>query len=128
MLQNAYLLAKIDADTAENEQHFAEILPISRRVTDRLHPGALTAGIRSAIGRAAARRDMIVRTPYKFDSVMFSPWGLLIAFLATIPRYADDTFDNIAEPNASHVNDNSFRLARPTPPTIGMRVKYTGRL
>ena len=25
--QNAYLLAKIGADTAENEQHFAEILP-----------------------------------------------------------------------------------------------------
>ena len=25
MLQNAYLLAKIGADTAENEQHFAEI-------------------------------------------------------------------------------------------------------
>ena len=27
MLQNAYFLAKIDADTAENEEHFAEILP-----------------------------------------------------------------------------------------------------
>ena len=27
MLQNAYLLAKIGADTVENEQHFAEILP-----------------------------------------------------------------------------------------------------
>ena len=27
MLQNAYLLAKIGADTAENEQHFAEMLP-----------------------------------------------------------------------------------------------------
>ena len=27
MLQNAYLLAKIGADTAENKQHFAEILP-----------------------------------------------------------------------------------------------------
>ena len=27
MLQNAYLLAKICADTAENEQHFAEHLP-----------------------------------------------------------------------------------------------------
>ena len=27
MLQNAYLLAKIGADTAENEQHLAEILP-----------------------------------------------------------------------------------------------------
>ena len=26
MLQNAYLLAKIGADTAENEQKFAEIL------------------------------------------------------------------------------------------------------
>ena len=30
MLQNAYLLAKIGADTAENEPHFAEILPIGR--------------------------------------------------------------------------------------------------
>ena len=27
MLQHGYLLAKIGADTAENEQHFAEILP-----------------------------------------------------------------------------------------------------
>ena len=27
MLQNAYLLAKIGADTAENEQHFADNLP-----------------------------------------------------------------------------------------------------
>ena len=26
MLQNSYFLAKIGADTAENEQHFAEIL------------------------------------------------------------------------------------------------------
>ena len=30
MLQNAYLLAKNGADTAENEQHFAEILPKCR--------------------------------------------------------------------------------------------------
>ena len=35
MLQNAYFLAEIGADTAENEQQFAEILPISRRVADR---------------------------------------------------------------------------------------------
>ena len=27
MLQNAYLLAKIGADTAEHERNFAEILP-----------------------------------------------------------------------------------------------------
>ena len=32
MLKNAYSLAKIGADTAENEQHFAEFLPIGRRV------------------------------------------------------------------------------------------------
>ena len=30
MLQNAYFLAKIGADAAENEQHFAEISPIGR--------------------------------------------------------------------------------------------------
>ena len=31
MQQNAYLLAKIGADTAENEQHFAEIWPTEGR-------------------------------------------------------------------------------------------------
>ena len=37
MLSNAYLLAKIGADTAENEQHFAEILPkIGNYPTGRL--------------------------------------------------------------------------------------------
>ena len=44
MLQNAYLLAKIGADTAENEQHFAENLPkIGNYPTGRLTPlrGAL---------------------------------------------------------------------------------------
>ena len=35
MLQNAYFLAKIGADTAENEQQFAGILPIGRRVAPR---------------------------------------------------------------------------------------------
>ena len=40
MLQNAYFLAKIGADTVENEQHFAEILPIGRRVAaPRRRPG-----------------------------------------------------------------------------------------
>ena len=37
MLSNAYFLAKIGADTAENEQHSAEILPIGRCVaTEKL--------------------------------------------------------------------------------------------
>ena len=40
MLQNAYFAAKIGADTAENEQHFAEILPIGRRVGEAQGRGA----------------------------------------------------------------------------------------
>ena len=35
MLQIAYLLAKIGADTAENEQYFAEILTTFREVLAR---------------------------------------------------------------------------------------------
>ena len=55
MLKNTYLLAKIGADAAENEQHFAEIFPIGRRVADRrgAHPerGTAPAGSRGAAGR-----------------------------------------------------------------------------
>jgi len=43
-----FFLAKIGADTAENEQHFAEILPIGRRVADRRGPGAAARGPCSA--------------------------------------------------------------------------------
>ena len=46
MLQNAYLVAKIGADTAENEQHSAEILP-----TDPYSLG-LCAGDRVLSGQA----------------------------------------------------------------------------
>ena len=53
MLQNAYFLAKIGADTAENEQHFAEILPIGRRVADRCPERVRLDG---AEHRAAGRR------------------------------------------------------------------------
>ena len=68
MLTNAYLLAKIGADTAENEQHFAEILPIGRCVADRRRtplppapagphaPGLLAARVRAARGHPAAGR------------------------------------------------------------------------
>ena len=63
MLQNAYLLAKIGADTAENEQHFAENLPkicnyptgvvavnrvAPRRVAPRV-PGRLYRGLHRAL-------------------------------------------------------------------------------
>ena len=50
MLSNAYFLAKIGADTAENEQRFAEILPTDRRSLT-YHDGLqLLAGER-AVGR-----------------------------------------------------------------------------
>ena len=48
MLQNAYFLAKIGADTAENEQHFAEILPIGRCVADRRRYGFRSPSSRSS--------------------------------------------------------------------------------
>ena len=35
MLKDAYLFAKVGADTAENKQNFAEMLPIGRRVPGR---------------------------------------------------------------------------------------------
>ena len=40
MLQNAYFVAKIGADTAENEQHSAEILPTDapRRAVGGVRP------------------------------------------------------------------------------------------
>ena len=52
MLSNAYFLAKIGADTAENEQQFAKILPIGRRVADR---HAVLAGQRSRPPPGAGR-------------------------------------------------------------------------
>ena len=45
MQQNAHFLAKIGADTAENEQHFAEILPTDAlcRLARRWRPRLLRA-------------------------------------------------------------------------------------
>ena len=53
MLQNAYFLAKIGADTAENEQHFAENLPkIGNHPAGSTTPtgGAGGAEVRRALG------------------------------------------------------------------------------
>ena len=57
MLQNAYFLAKIGADTAENEQHFAEILPtdaLSRH--ERRHEVLRAAGPDARDGPEHVRR------------------------------------------------------------------------
>ena len=64
---NAYFLAKIGADTAENEQHFAEILPIGRRVADR--------GVRPA----APRRPIPGRRGVLALPVRVPPRGLVRA-------------------------------------------------
>ena len=57
MLQNAYFLAKIGADTAENEQQFAEILPIGRRVA-RIRPWAAANTVRGAgLGARVSKID-----------------------------------------------------------------------
>ena len=53
MLKNAYLLAKIGADTAENEQHFAEFLPNTGNYhPPAQHPAAPTQGSTGAISTA----------------------------------------------------------------------------
>ena len=77
MLSNAYLLAKIGADTAENEQHFAENLPIGRRVADspdcRKTSGvnvyrSLRGPHRGAVGPAGCTlRPQACRTPRAFN-------------------------------------------------------------
>ena len=59
MLQNAYFLAKISAETAENEQHFAEILPIGRRRPPGLRgrdPRGRETGERPAFPEASVDR------------------------------------------------------------------------
>ena len=43
MLENAYLLAKIGADTAESERNFAEILPKIGNYPARAEPRSATA-------------------------------------------------------------------------------------
>ena len=63
MLQNAYFLAKIRVDTAENEQHFAEILgkmlPVGR-VDDR-HEHRARRGLALLRRGGLVERDHVVR-------------------------------------------------------------------
>ena len=67
MLQNAYLLARIGADTAENEQHFAENLPLSSSRAsssgDALHEGPAgkdLQGLLQALDLLLAASDTLV--------------------------------------------------------------------
>ena len=65
MLQNAYFLAKIGADTAENEQHFAEILrtdacPTLARAARRAPTCPPTVGVELVDERLEARDEVEV--------------------------------------------------------------------
>ena len=62
MLQNAYFLAKIGADTAENEQDFAEILPNGRRVADRCQVRAAGGEARRVSNAAAEAKKEAARS------------------------------------------------------------------
>ena len=61
MLQNAYFLAKIGADTAENEHHFAEIYLKAHLVAVVLAPGGYQGTGRRHDGRSAKFRQNVAR-------------------------------------------------------------------
>ena len=80
MLSNAYLLAKIGADTAENEQRFAEILPTDALWRRRRRPrdvDALAADLEHAIAAPAAEASKMPPDPLtlllqkRFDLVIW---------------------------------------------------------
>ena len=54
MLQNAYFLAKIGADTAENERNFAKILPKIGNYPTRPRPGPALGAARPRAGLEVA--------------------------------------------------------------------------
>ena len=60
MLQNAYLLAKIGVDTAENEQHFAEIC---QKLATTCGPAPDAACAEQAAQSAATRQRMAAPLP-----------------------------------------------------------------
>ena len=72
MLQNAYLVAKIGADTAENEQQFAEILPIGR-IGRSCFWAVLTTG-------ELGEDDMFRRIVSSFGAIFRTPTNLESGF------------------------------------------------
>ena len=66
MLQNAYFLANIGADTAENEQHFAENLP----KTGNYPAGPLPIDAPSLVARTGRGREGTVASTTDFAREM----------------------------------------------------------
>ena len=97
MLSNAYFLAKIGADTAENEQHFAEMLPIGRRVADRCPGRAVTPRTRArelhSLSRLPAGR--LGRCPRQ----PFRPMGKLAFVFCKICKFLAGSFSAVSKRN-----------------------------
>ena len=70
MLQNAYFPAKIGADTAENEQHFAEILPTDALWRQRGSAACTAAGAWTAAPRPARPAESSGREASKVAEVL----------------------------------------------------------
>ena len=80
MLQkfNAYFLAKIGADTAENEQHFAENLPKIGNYPTR-HRGGARRDERHDVGLLAARRQAPSPAPGGVRLQIWQGWGVRVS-------------------------------------------------
>ena len=88
MLQNAYLLAKIGADTAENERNFAEILLIGRRVADsRAHRHA--KGTLPIFGKFSAK----FRSFSAVSAPIFATKYAFCSIFQNLPDYVTEIFE-----------------------------------
>ena len=73
MLQNAYLLAKIGADTAENEQHLPKIcqkLATTLRVRPRQELREVVAATVGASAAVLAVKDAVLRAALRFPKCL----------------------------------------------------------
>ena len=100
MLQNAYFLAKIGADTAENEQHSAEILPIRP-----CEPACMSDGTAAAAAEAARLAGQVARRQVR---ALLSPKSRENEFLQIRQHSADD-FSPKGEEEKEDANEKERR-------------------
>ena len=94
MLQNAYFLAKIGADTAENEQHFAENLPkignyptasASSTAGGRSSAAAASGGSSASVKASASRKALLKTKAMSDGQIVFwisaGPFSALSAMI-----------------------------------------------
>ena len=88
MLKNAYLPAKIGADTAENEQHFAEILPIGAQ---------RGRGGRAGVLAEARRGGRLGDQKMHFSKMHFSKMHFLKMHFSKILQYLAGSFSAVSK-------------------------------